>query len=125
VLGNSLFLDLYQVRSHSVLGTVNGDRSLTLGIQCVLELGHLLGLESNDSCLDVPGIFLELHSEGLSIETRLELLVDVRLGQGLLDDKLLLGLVGVYSQVVSRSVGTTNTLDPSVRGLNLEIPTVL
>jgi hypothetical protein len=31
----------------------------------------------------------------------------------------------VDSQIVCRSVGTSNTLDPSVRGLDLKVPAVL
>lgn len=52
-------------------------------------------------------------------------MVDVRFRQVLLDDELLLGLVGVNRQIVCASIGTTDAFDPTVRGFDFEIPTVL
>ena len=98
---------------------------MPLGVERVLELGHRVGLERSDGSLDVSGVLLELHAEGLGFEDGLELVVDVGFAQSLLDDQLLLGLVCVDGQIVRRSVCTTDTLDPPVRRLDLKVPTVL
>jgi len=74
--------------------------NLPLSIEAVLEFCHLIATQRDDSSLDVLGILLELHTESLGFECRLELLVNMRLSQGLLDNELLLGLVGVDSQII-------------------------
>ena len=98
---------------------------MPLGVERVFELGHLVGLERSNSGLDVSGVLLEFHTEGLGFEDGLKLVVDVGFAQCLLDDQLLLSLVCVDGQIIRRSVGATDTLDPPVRRLDLEVPAVL
>lgn len=93
--------------------------------QLCLEFGKFLLRVTSDDSLDRLCVLLELHAEGLGHKLDIELLVDVGFGQVLLDHKLLLGSVRVDSQVVRASVSTADTFDPSVRRLDLEIPTVL
>lgn len=81
-------------------------------------------ISANDG-LDGLCVLLEFHTEGLGHELDIQLLVNIGLGQAFLDDELLLGSVGVNSQVVCASVSTTDTLDPAIGGLDLEVPTVL
>lgn len=146
VFGHCLLLDLDQVRADDVFGPLDIDGGLPsktndvyqhislqpsvlvglpLRIESVFELGHLLGLESDDGSLDAPGVLLELHAESLGLEDRLELVVDIGLAQGFLDNELLLGLVGVDGQVVGGSIGAADTFNPSVRRLDLKVPAVL
>lgn len=96
-----------------------------MSVECVLELDHRVIVQSSNSTLDVSSLLLELHSEGLGLENGLKLVVYVGFAQGLLHNELLLGLVGVNSQVIGRSVGTADTFNPSVRRLNLKVPAVL
>lgn len=115
--------EMAQYKSKTYFSGKNCD-SLLLNQFC-LEFSEFLLRVSSNNGLDSLRVFLEFHTEGLGHELDIELLVNVGFGQAFLDDELLLGSVGVNSQVVCASIGTADTLDPAVGGLDLKVPTVL
>lgn len=94
-------------------------------LELVLDALQLVLFQAEDGLFDDGGVFLEFDTKVLGVKRALELLHSDRLVESLLDSQWLLRLDRVNSQVVCRSVGTTDTLDPSVRGLNLKVPAVL
>ncbi|KAH3663851.1 hypothetical protein OGAPHI_005254 [Ogataea philodendri] len=108
---------------NSGLWDLDGDLELLVKL-----LGQVLELalgSGEKPLLHLWSVFSELWTKPFLVDLALESLNHLWLGQSLSDTQLLLGSSRVHSQVVGRSVGTTNTLDPSIRGLQLCVPTVL
>ncbi|KAI6766565.1 hypothetical protein HG531_011787 [Fusarium graminearum] len=90
-------------------------------------LGELLSLFlgcSQESSLDSLGILLELRTKLLPLDINLPLLNNEGSLTLLTHNQRGTGLLGVHAQIVSTSVGTTNTLNPARAGEQLGIPTV-
>ena len=84
-----------------------------------------LPVKTKQRLLDHGSVLLELDTKVLGVECTFKLLDSLRFVELDLDSERLLGLDRVDSQIVSGSVGTSDAFDPAVRGLDLEIPTVL
>ena len=84
-----------------------------------------LPVKAKQRLLDHGSVLLELDTKVLGVECTFKLLDSLGFVELDLDSERLLGLYRVDSQIVSGSVGTSDTFDPAVRGLDLEIPTVL
>ena len=73
-----------------------------------------LPVKTKQRLLDHGSVLLELDTKVLGVECTFKLLDSLRFVELDLDSERLLGLDRVDSQIVSGSVGTTDTFDPAV-----------
>lgn len=85
-----------------------------LAIKLVLDALQTLPVKTQQGLLDHTRILLELDTKILGVEGAFQLLDSPRLVELDLNSQRLFRLDRVDSQVVSRSVGATNTFDPAV-----------
>ena len=86
-------------------------------LQAILAHGH-------DGVFNDLGVLLKEGSQYLFVDRWHILLVDARFLQGLLYHKITLCPLAVHCQIKGAAVGATNALDPTIRRVNLGVPTV-
>mmetsp|Transcript_20111 Transcript_20111/g.57714 ORF Transcript_20111/g.57714 Transcript_20111/m.57714 type:complete len:547 (-) Transcript_20111:435-2075(-) len=113
--------------SEHILGNLKAvDSCLSIGLKCCgnrlkgsPRLGQSLKCTGNDTLILTEGL-----AEGLAIKLELGNLNILRRVQTLRRKHGRFGLLGVHGQIVASTVSVTNAFHPTVRGLDLQIPTI-
>lgn len=94
--------------------TIGFHLGLALGLKILLQFCKAFVSVAQNGFLDCLGALLELGTKGLLVDLDLPLFYSARFGKLFADNKLLLCADRMDSQVVCRSIGTADALDPAL-----------